>query len=71
MAEAEKIIPSKHADGYRRLVTAHGADALADAGGGVCTHCFVTLTSQGRVQLNSGEFVFCTCGRLLFISAVG
>lgn len=67
VAEAEKIIPIKLMDTYRRLVAAHGADALAEATNGVCSNCFVSLTPQGRVQLNGGEILFCNCGRMLYV----
>lgn len=53
---------------YRRLVEAHGADALAAVEGGVCTSCNVQVTPQSKVVLNSGKVVFCgSCGRLLYM----
>lgn len=52
---------------YRRLVAAHGADALAPVDGKVCTSCFTSVTPQSRVLLNSGDIVFCSCGRLLYL----
>ncbi|MFG0334518.1 MAG: zinc ribbon domain-containing protein, partial [Maioricimonas sp. JB049] len=33
------------AERYRRLVEAYGADAMAAVEGGVCTHCYVGLTT--------------------------
>ena len=52
---------------YRRLVEAHGADAMAPAEGGICGNCRVQVTPQFRVLLNSGNVVFCgSCGRLLY-----
>lgn len=69
ITDAEKVIPATIADTYRRLVAAHGADALAEATNGVCSYCFVTLTPQTRVELNSGAIQFCSCGRLLFLPA--
>jgi uncharacterized protein len=52
---------------YRRLVSAHGADALAPVDGKVCTSCYTSVTPQSRVMLNSGAIVFCSCGRLLYL----
>lgn len=56
------------AERYRRLVDAYGADAMAAVEGGVCTNCYVGLTTQTQVSLRSGKFIFCsTCGRLLYL----
>ena len=67
LGEAEKVIPLQIRDQYRRLVEAHGADAMAAVEDGVCSCCNVTLTTQMRVSINSGNFNFCTsCGRLLY-----
>lgn len=55
------------AERYRRLVEAHGAEAMAPAEGGICGNCRVQVTPQYRVLLNSGNVVFCgSCGRLLY-----
>lgn len=49
-------------------VDAYGADAMAAVEGGVCTNCYVGLTTQTQVSLRSGKFIFCsTCGRLLYL----
>ncbi|QDU39958.1 Putative zinc ribbon domain protein [Maioricimonas rarisocia] len=56
------------AEKYRRLVAAYGADAMAAVEGGVCTNCYVGLTTQTQVFLRSGKIIFCTtCGRLLYL----
>ena len=64
---AEKYIPSDIALQYRRIVQAYGAEALAAVENKVCTACYVQLTSQRIVELRSGKFMFCTCGRLLYL----
>lgn len=65
--EAEKIIPTDIKAQYRRLVDTYGAEGLASSLNGVCNQCFVTLTAQNKVQLNSGKLMFCSvCGRLLY-----
>ncbi|REJ72254.1 MAG: hypothetical protein DWQ34_10395 [Planctomycetota bacterium] len=54
---------------YRRLVAAHGADALAPVENSVCGYCHVQITRQKQVQLNAGQVVFCSnCARLLYVS---
>lgn len=65
--DAERVIPGEIRDQYRRLVAAYGPDAMASAEGGSCNFCFVQLTSQNKVLLNSGKTLFCpSCGRLLY-----
>jgi predicted nucleic acid-binding Zn-ribbon protein len=67
IAEAEKMIPSELMPQYRRLVDAYGAEAMASAENGVCNQCFVALTAQNKVLLNSGTLLFCSvCGRLIY-----
>lgn len=67
VTEAEKDIPLTILDRYRRLVEAHGADALASADRGMCNACFVSLTSQQQMIIQDRELVFCSsCGRLLY-----
>ncbi len=68
--EAEKILGGDAATNYRRLVAAHGADALAAVNGNICTNCYVAITPQMKVALNSGKVIFCNCSRLLFVPAV-
>lgn len=68
VADAEKFLPGDVAGYYRRLVQVHGADALAAVDNKSCSNCFVTLTQQMLVELNSGKLLFCkTCGRLLYL----
>jgi predicted nucleic acid-binding Zn-ribbon protein len=70
VAEAETVIPEDHLATYRRLVAAHGADALAAVENNVCTACHVTLSPQKGVELRSGKFVYCiNCGRLMYVPA--
>lgn len=52
---------------YQRLVATYGADALAPIDGKICTSCYTSVTPQSKVLLNSGEIVFCSCGRLLYL----
>lgn len=64
---AEGFISTEVRPQYRRVVDAYGADGLASSKGGVCNQCFVALTAQNRVALNSGKPLFCpTCGRLIY-----
>jgi len=64
---AEKIIPTEIKVQYRRLIDTYGAEGMASSRNGVCNQCFVNLTSQNKVQLNSGMLLFCSvCGRLLY-----
>lgn len=66
--QAESGLTGDVAEKYRRLVDAHGAAALAPVEGGVCSNCYVQVTPQYRVLLNSGKVVFCgSCGRLLYL----
>lgn len=65
---SESGLTGEVAGRYRRLVDAHGADAMAPAEGGICGNCRVQVTPQFRVLLNSGKVVFCgSCGRLLYM----
>ncbi|MBC7817905.1 MAG: phospholipase [Planctomycetaceae bacterium] len=67
VAEAESIIPPDFIATYRRLVIAHGADALASVENSVCTSCYVSLSPQQCVELRSGKFIFCiSCGKLMY-----
>ena len=65
--EAETVVPSEIREQYQRLVDAYGPKALASTSGGACNNCFVQLTPQSKVHLNSGKVLFCgSCGRLLY-----
>ena len=67
--EAESGLTGDLAERYRRLVEAHGADAMAPVEDGVCRNCHVHLTPQSCVLLNAGKVVFCgSCGRLLYLA---
>ncbi|MBX3436266.1 MAG: hypothetical protein KF861_02165 [Planctomycetaceae bacterium] len=65
--DAERVIPAEIAVQYRRLVETYGAEALASVDGKICTNCYVALTPQTCVSLNSGRAMFCHCGRLLYL----
>ncbi len=67
VAEAETVVPADHMANYRRLVGAHGADALAAVENNVCTSCNVSLSPQQGVELRSGRFIVCiSCGKLIY-----
>lgn len=67
VAEAETVIPSDFMANYRRLVQAHGAEALAVVENNVCTSCNVSLSPQQGVELRSGRIIFCiSCGRMIY-----
>ncbi|MDA0832187.1 MAG: hypothetical protein O2955_01755 [Planctomycetota bacterium] len=67
--EYERFLPSDVAGMYRRLVIAHGPEALAPVEGGTCKSCNVNLLAQSRVELNSGKIIFCkNCGRLMYLA---
>jgi predicted nucleic acid-binding Zn-ribbon protein len=70
IAEAERVLPATVMDNYRRLVQAHGADALAPVENRACTSCSTILSPQEVVNLNTGKLTFCrACGRLLYLVA--
>ena len=56
---------------YNRLVATYSADALAQVDGKICTSCYTSVTPQQKVLLNSGQIVFCSCGRLLYLPESG
>ncbi len=66
---AEGSLPGEVAVVYRRLVQAHGADALAPVESKACTGCYSLLAPQESVQINVGKILFCrSCGRLLYLA---
>jgi uncharacterized protein len=66
--QAESGLTGDLAVRYRRLLDAHGADALAPVENNVCSLCYVQVTPQSRVLLRSGHVIFCgSCGRLLYL----
>ncbi len=72
IAEAENPLPSAITELYRRLVHAHGADALASVDAGVCTACYMEVSPQSRVELNSGKIITCkSCARLHYLAENG
>ena len=67
LREAEKCIPTKMMEQYRRLVGAHGAASIATVEGSACSECFVELSPQNLVEIRSAHIVVCkSCGRLLY-----
>lgn len=68
LSEIEVLLPPDVVPIYRRLVQAYGARALARVSSKSCGECYVGLTSQALVELKSGKFKFCTCGRLMYFA---
>lgn len=67
--EAEGILPDAVMERYRRLISAHGAGAMAMVEDSVCNACYVNLEPQMFVEVKAGKFVFCKhCGRLLYLA---
>lgn len=68
IAEYEKIIPADILPQYRRLVQSYGANALSPVQGKACGECYVGQRQQTIVELRAGKFIFCTCGRLMYMA---
>ena len=68
VAEVEKILPAEILPQYRRLVQSYGASALSPVRGTACGECYVGQRAQTIVELRAGKFLFCTCGRLLYLA---
>lgn len=67
LKEAEKCIPTKLMEQYRRIVSAHGPSSLAQVDGDACSECFVELSPQNLVEIRTATIVFCkSCGRILY-----
>ncbi|NQV28225.1 MAG: hypothetical protein HQ518_28055 [Rhodopirellula sp.] len=67
LREAEKCIPTKMMEMYRRLVEAHGPSTLAPLDANACSECFVELSPQNIVEVRTAKFVICkSCGRILY-----
>jgi predicted nucleic acid-binding Zn-ribbon protein len=65
--QSESGLTGDLAEKYRRLVDAHGAEAMAPCDDGICGNCRVQVTPQNKVRLNAGNVIFCTaCGRMLY-----
>jgi predicted nucleic acid-binding Zn-ribbon protein len=58
--QSESGLGGDLAEKYRRLVEAHGAEAMAPCEAGICGNCHVQVTPQNKVRLNSGNVIFCT-----------
>ncbi len=68
LARAEQALPGEFQYEYKRMVSAHGADALATVEDETCQGCFQRITPQMYDQLRCGKPIFCmTCGRLLYL----
>ena len=66
--QAESGLTGDLAVRYKRLLEAHGADAMAAVENNVCSLCYVQVTPQSKVLLRSGQVIFCgSCGRLLYL----
>ena len=67
LREAEKCIPTKMMEQYRRLVIAHGPSTLAPLDASACSECFVELSPQNIVEVRTAKIVICkSCGRILY-----
>lgn len=67
LKEAEKCIPTKLMEQYRRLVGVHGPSTLAQVDANACSECFVELSPQNLVEIRTATIVFCkSCGRILY-----
>lgn len=67
ITEAEGILTGQNKEQYRRVIGQKGAEALAAVENGVCTGCYVGLTPQNKIRLNTGEVIFCKqCASLLY-----
>jgi len=67
LTNCERDLPGTIMEKYRRLVQAHGADALAAVENRACTSCYAILLPNAIVEINTGKSQFCkSCGRLLY-----
>ena len=67
LKNAEKCLPGSVVENYRRLVQAHGAEALASIENRACTACHAILSPNSLVEINTGKILLCrSCGRLLY-----
>ena len=68
VSSAETLIPAPLREQYHRVRESMGADCMAAVEDGICTGCYVQVTPQNRVLLNTGEVMFCrSCNRLLYV----
>jgi predicted nucleic acid-binding Zn-ribbon protein len=68
VADIEKVLPPEVVPQYRRLVQSYGARALSPVVGTACGECFVGQRQQTIMELRAGKFIFCTCGRLMYLA---
>ena len=69
VAAKKAVVPPDKAGHFARLVESHGDEAMAPIEGGACSHCFVNLMPQTRVELRQGKVIFCkTCNRLVYLT---
>lgn len=68
VADIEKVLPPEIVPQYRRLVQSYGARALSPVHGTACGECYVGQRQQTIVELRAGKFIFCTCGRLMYLA---
>ena len=71
VADFETMLPAAIVPQYRRLVQSYGARALSPVTGTACGECFVGQRQQTIVELRAGKFIFCTCGRLMYLADAG
>ena len=68
LESAETILPDSIIERYRRLIDAHGSEAMAAVENKACSTCHSLLSPQYCVDVNTGKFTFCRgCGRLLYL----
>ena len=69
LESAETVLPATIMEQYRRLVLAHGSEALAAVENKACSACHSLLSPQYCVDVNTGKLTFCRgCGRLLYLA---
>ena len=69
LADAESRLPTDIKSEYKRLVAAHGEDALAAVEDSSCGHCYTTVTTQLISELMMKRATYCkSCGSLLYLS---
>ena len=69
VTEADGLIPAALREQYKRARMSMGADCMAAVEDGTCSGCYVQITPQNKVRLNTGEVLFCkSCNRLLYIA---
>ena len=69
-AAQERLLPASIMDHYRRLLHAHGADALTTVMAECCNACSMGLSPQNMVQLRTGQHLICKeCGRVMYYEA--